>query len=130
MLVQVKYHLIVCNIKYNVVLPSNCAGQYTTGSVAVGKQVVSTVSNSGMRVFHKHYSILWFHYNTCLGIAAYSFSVVGRTKAPVGARMSHDVGPAPNAYKQKPAVGPQVLSNYKSAPKCSMSGRTKFGSHF
>ncbi|ETV82258.1 hypothetical protein H257_04958 [Aphanomyces astaci] len=83
-------------------------GQYSTGNVAVGKQVVSTVTNS----------------------AAYSFSVVGRNKAPIGARMSHDVGPAPNAYKQKAAVGTQVLSNLKSAPKCSMSGRTKFGSHF
>ncbi|CAK4085276.1 unnamed protein product [Aphanomyces euteiches] len=83
-------------------------GQYDTGNVAVGKQVVSTVTNS----------------------AAYSFSVVGRSKAPVGARMSHDASPAPNAYKHKDAVGTQVLSTYKSAPKCSMSGRTKFGSHF
>ncbi|KAF0715263.1 Aste57867_3477 [Aphanomyces stellatus] len=83
-------------------------GQYNTGNVAVGKQVVSTVTNA----------------------AAYSFSVVGRSKAPVGSRMGHDVGPAPNAYKAQAAVGTQVLSNYKTAPKCSMSGRTKFGSHF
>ncbi|OQR98288.1 hypothetical protein THRCLA_06757 [Thraustotheca clavata] len=83
-------------------------GQYDTGNVAVGRQVCSTVQNS----------------------AAYSFSVVGRSKAPIGARMPTEAGPAPNAYKQQTAVGPQVLSNFKTAPKCSMSGRTKFGSHF
>ncbi|KDO23792.1 hypothetical protein SPRG_11222 [Saprolegnia parasitica CBS 223.65] len=83
-------------------------GQYNTGNVAVGRQVVSTVNNS----------------------AAYSFSIVGRSKAPVGARSSHEMSPAPNAYKQQAAVGTQVLSNFKTAPKCTMSGRTKFGSHF
>lgn len=63
-------------------------------------------------------------------VAAYSFSVVGRKKAPIGARMSHDLVPGPGSYKLRPAVGKQIISHLKSAPKSTMSGRVKFGSHF
>ena len=83
-------------------------GQYNVNRAAVGKQIVSTMDNS----------------------AAYSFSVVGRKKAAIGARMNHDSVPGPGLYKLRPAVGKQVVSTLRSAPRCSMSGRNKFGSHF
>lgn len=83
-------------------------GQYKVKATSVGKQVTSTLPNT----------------------AAYSFSVVGRKKAAIGARMNHDQVPGPGSYKLKPAVGRQVISNLRSAPRCSMSGRNKFGSHF
>lgn len=83
-------------------------GQYRVANGAVGKQSESTRVNA----------------------AAFSFSAVGRKKAPIGARMNHDKIPGPGEYKLRPAVGKQVESTLRSAPKCSMSGRTKFGSHF
>lgn len=77
-------------------------GQYAVVVAAVGKQPISTLSSA----------------------ASFSFGTEVRTKASRGA------ADGPNYYPAKSSVGKQVESNYRTAPKCSMSGRTKFGSHF
>ncbi|KAJ0399111.1 hypothetical protein ATCC90586_009362 [Pythium insidiosum] len=79
-------------------------GQYGVVVGAVGKQPVSTLSTS----------------------AAFSFGTEQRSK------LSKNVGevPGPASYQTKSSVGKQVESMYRSAPAASMSGRTKFGSHF
>lgn len=80
-------------------------GQYSVVVAAVGKQPISTLTSA----------------------AAYSFGTEVRSKSPT--RTSDSV-PGPNSYQNKSSVGLQVESVYRTAPKCSMSGRTKFGSHF
>ncbi|KAF4322253.1 hypothetical protein G195_002682 [Phytophthora kernoviae 00238/432] len=78
-------------------------GQYSVADEAVGRQTVSTV-NSG---------------------ASYSFGTETRTKND---RSIAD-GPRSHYYDPKSSVGAQVESLYRTAPKVSMGGRTKFGSH-
>lgn len=80
-------------------------GQYSVVVAAVGKQPISTLSSA----------------------ASYSFGTELRTKVSRG---TVDAVPGPNSYPGKSSVGRQVESMYRTAPKCSMSGRTKFGSHF
>ncbi|RLN82808.1 hypothetical protein BBJ28_00015703 [Nothophytophthora sp. Chile5] len=80
-------------------------GQYAVVVEAVGRQAVSTVTSA----------------------AAFSFGTESRTKT---GRSTADSVPGPNSYDAKSSVGKQVESTYRTAPKCSMSGRTKFGSHF
>lgn len=79
-------------------------GQYAVVVGSVGKQPVSTLSSA----------------------AAFSFGTEVRTK---GSRSSANAVPGPNSYETRSSVGKQVESTYRTAPKCSMSGRTKFGSH-
>ncbi|KAL3665711.1 hypothetical protein V7S43_009144 [Phytophthora oleae] len=76
-------------------------GQYSVVVESVGRQAVSTVTSA----------------------AAFSFGTETRSK----------IGRSTGRYKYydpKSSVGTQVESTYRTAPKCSMSGRTKFGSHF
>ncbi|KAF1321595.1 Outer dense fiber protein 3, partial [Globisporangium splendens] len=80
-------------------------GQYAVIVAAVGKQPISTLSSA----------------------ASYSFGTESRAKV---SRSTVDAVPGPNSYPSKSSVGKQVESTYRTAPKCSMSGRTKFGSHF
>lgn len=79
-------------------------GQYAVVVGSVGKQPVSTLSSA----------------------AAFSFGTEVRTKT---SRSSANSVPGPNSYETRSSVGKQVESTYRTAPKCSMSGRTKFGSH-
>ncbi|KAF1773430.1 Sperm-tail PG-rich repeat [Phytophthora cactorum] len=71
---------------------------------AVGRQAISTVSSA----------------------AAFSFGTEARSKT--GRSAADAMGS--KYYDPRSSVGTQVESTYRSAPKCSMSGRTKFGSHF
>ncbi|KAG7376443.1 hypothetical protein PHYPSEUDO_013399 [Phytophthora pseudosyringae] len=79
-------------------------GQYAVVVEAVGRQAVSTLTSA----------------------AAYSFGTESRTK---NGRSTADLNGS-KYYEAKSSVGKQVESTYRTAPKCSMSGRTKFGSHF
>ncbi|TMW66828.1 hypothetical protein Poli38472_011944 [Pythium oligandrum] len=79
-------------------------GQYGVVVAAVGKQPLSTLTSA----------------------AAFSFGNEQRSKlAKTGVEV-----PGPASYQPKSSVGKQVESTYRTAPKISMSGRTKFGSHF
>jgi len=62
---------------------------------------------------------------------------VGRDKAPIGTKMSHDKGPGPQQYVLQSAntanISQQARSAYsygRTAPNVKMSGRTKFGDPF
>lgn len=80
-------------------------GQYSVVVAAVGKQPISTLSSA----------------------ASYSFGTEQRAKVSRGSAGSvNGLG----YYPAKSSVGKQVESTYRTAPGCSMSGRTKFGSHF
>ncbi|KAG3080769.1 hypothetical protein PI124_g19315 [Phytophthora idaei] len=79
-------------------------GQYGVVVEAVGRQAISTVSSA----------------------AAFSFGTEARSKT--GRSAADAMGS--KYYDPRSSVGTQVESTYRSAPKCSMSGRTKFGSHF
>ncbi|KAG1703601.1 hypothetical protein DVH05_007545 [Phytophthora capsici] len=75
-------------------------GQYAVVVESVGRQAVSTVASG----------------------ASYSFGTDTRSKTVRSTgRYKY--------YDPKSSVGTQVESTYRTAPKCSMSGRTKFGSH-
>lgn len=79
-------------------------GQYGVVVASVGKQPLSTLHSA----------------------AAFSFGNEQRSKLGKGGIAA----PGPAFYTAKSSVGKQVESLYKTAPKVSMSGRTKFGSHF
>jgi len=73
-------------------------GQYKDANGSVGKQNESTRKNA----------------------ASFSFSAVGRKKAPIGARMNHDRVPGPGHYKLKSAVGTQIVSTLPNAPNLTL----------
>lgn len=79
-------------------------GQYAVVVESVGRQAVSTISSA----------------------AAFSFGTESRNKT---SGLVSDLNGS-KYYDPRSSVGTQVESTYRSAPKCSMSGRTKFGSFF
>lgn len=79
-------------------------GQYAVVVGSVGKQHVSTLSSA----------------------ASYSFGTEQRNRTSRG---TSNAVPGPNMYDPRSSIGLQSESIYRTAPKISMSGRTKFGSH-